>query len=418
MKTTSAIPALLALLMGCGPCSAQDLVISNARIIDGTGRTLERGTLVIREGRIASVAAVEPGTPAVAGVEEIDAGGLTLLPGLIDTHRHDLLGGLQAFSRLSSDAEVRAAIRSDTPVRLRTLLDEGFTTVMMPGVFLSAGLEVRRLLEQGVLEGPRLLFSGPGFTAPADFPVRGMVCGDNSFCAARVAFQVTDPEVARDHVRTLARSGADGIKVFVDGEGAELDEAVLAAIAEQSRALGLPTLLHAHRVEDMLAGVRMGATRLVHTPGDVPLAGTGGARVLREAGAAVATTVSFGSPQFAQAMGFEYRGAARHQQVLENVKHLVGAGVMVAFGTDSPDGIRPMVEVEQLSTVLEPAQVIALLTRNAATFVGLEREIGTLEPGKVADVVVVDGNPLVDVRHLARVQLVLQSGRVVVDKRP
>lgn len=402
--------ALLAFLIPWGEGIAQDLVITNARIIDGTGRSIERGGLVITEGRITSVF---EGAGDAHDAVEIDAQGMTVMPGLIDTHRHDLLG----FSLLESEADVAAAIERETPAKLQALLAEGFTTVMMPGVFLSAGLDARRLLEAGEFEGPRLLFSGPGFTAPDDFPVRGMVCGDNAFCADRVAFQVTDPDTARAHVRALAEAGVDGVKVFVDNEGADLDDAVLAAIAEEARSLGLPAMLHAHRVEDMLAGVRLGANRLVHTPGDASIADGPGARLLREEDVAIATTVSFSSPQFAQAAGFDHAGAARHSLILQNIRHLFDEGVVVAFGTDSPDLIRPMVEIEQLSTVLEPEEIIAALTRNAAAFLDLSDEIGTLEPGKVADIVIIGGDPLADVHDLAHVEIVIRDGRVVVDNR-
>ena len=85
----------------------------------------------------------------------------------------------------------------------------------------------------------------------------------------------------------------------------------------------------------------------------------------------------------------------------------------MAFGTDSPDFIGPMVEVEQLRTVLEPAEIITALTRHAAAYLELGDEIGTLEPGKVADLIVIDGDPLTDISTLANVQIVIQAGRVV-----
>ncbi|HEX2139824.1 MAG TPA: amidohydrolase family protein, partial [Woeseiaceae bacterium] len=85
--------------------------------------------------------------------------------------------------------------------------------------------------------------------------------------------------------------------------------------------------------------------------------------------------------------------------------------------TDSPDFIRPMVEIEQLSTVLTPAEIIAALTRNAAAFLNLDAEIGTLETGKVADLVMVDGNPLGNVQALGHVQIVVRGGRIAIDNR-
>jgi imidazolonepropionase-like amidohydrolase len=401
---------------------AQDLTIINARIIDGTGQVIERGSIVITAGRITSVtahdasagtAANEPGS----GTADIDANGMTVMPGLIDTHRHDLLGDLGAMPSFRNDTDVAAAIDSITPGRLHSLLEQGFTTVMMPGTYLSPSQRVRRLLKDGTIGGPRLLFSGPGFTAPGDFPATGMVCQGNGYCAEQVAFQVTDAARARSYVRSLAEAGVDAIKLFVDDAGADLDDDVFAAVVGEAASLGLATMLHAHRVADMLDGVRLGVDRLVHTPGDAPIAAGDGARILRERGVAIATTVSLSSPQFAQAAGFEYSGATRHRQVLENIRHLVDEGVVVAFGTDSPDFITAQVELEQLGTVLTPAEIIAAMTRDAATFLNLDDEIGTLETGKRADIVIVDGDPLTDIMDLAQIAVVVRDGQITVDRR-
>ena len=404
----------LALLALAGRAPAQDLVITNARVIDGAGGTMENGSIIVTDGRISSVSAqaiVAEGAPV------IDAGGMAVLPGLIDVHRHDLLGSLRGFAQIASDAEVSAAVEHKAPASMRALLEQGFTTVMMPGMFLAAGSGVRRRVEAGTMAAPRLLVSGPGFTAPDDFPVRGMVCGDNDYCSANVAFQVTDQAAARAHVRSLAEAGVDAIKVFTDAEGADLDDDVFAAIADEADAQGLPTYLHAHRVAGMLEGVRLGADRLAHTPSDALIADGEGARLLRERSAAIATTASYTAPAFAEAAGFPYSAHERRERLLQNVRHLMDAGVVVAFGTDSPDLIGPMVEIEELSRVLSPAEVIATLTRNAAVYLGLERQIGTIEPGKIADLIIIDGNPLADIRDLSRVKVVVQKGDVTVDRR-
>jgi enamidase len=404
----------LAFLMGWSQGLAQDLVIVHARIVDGAGQAMEGGSIVVTGGRIASVSVdtVDPGDASV-----IDAQGMTVLPGFIDVHRHDLLGSVGAFAELASDAELAEAVEDKAPASMQALLAEGFTTVMMPGMFLSAGTEVRRRIERGEIAGPRLLFAGPGFTAPDDFPARGMVCGDNAYCSDHVAYQVTDPAIARTHVRSLAEAGVDAIKVFVDAEGADLEDEVFAAIAAEADARGLSTYLHAHSVEDMLDGARLGADRLVHTPSDTLIADGSGARHLRERGVAVATTASYTAPAFAEAAGFPYSAEARRERLLQNVRHLMDEGVVVAFGTDSPDFIRPMVEIDELSRVLAPAEVIATLTRNAAIFLEREDEIGTIAPGKVADLVIVDGNPIADIHDLARVRIVIQEGVVRVDNR-
>lgn len=404
------ILAQITLSVLASPGAAQELVLTNARILDGTGRAIERGTLVLE-----LITSVTEGVAKTEGPNTIDLGGRTVLPGLIDTHRHDLLSDLMEFASLESDADVKAAVESEAPARLLRLLEEGFTTVMMPGIYLQPALEVRRRLSAGEFPGPRFLFSGPGLTAPDDFPVRGMVCGDNAYCSERVAFELAEPDEARARVQELVEAEVDVLKVFVDQVGNALGDDVLDAITSAGEANGLSVAMHAHDVENMLHGVRHGVDRLVHTPGDVAIGD--GARLLRENGVAIATTVSFGSPHFAEAVGFPYSGAESHALVLQNIRHLVDEGVVVAFGTDSPDPLRPSVEIEELSQVLSPEEILATLTRNAAIFLNLEDQIGTLAPGKVADIVVVAGNPLDDLSALSNVTLVVQAGRIVVDRR-
>jgi imidazolonepropionase-like amidohydrolase len=285
----------------------------------------------------------------------------------------------------------------------------------MPGTYLAPSLEIRQRLAASRIRGPRLLFSGPAFTAPEGFPI-GAICQGSAYCADNATVQVTDPDVARAEVRRLVGASVDGIKIMLD-PGNPLDGAVVAAVIAEAHALGVRSLVHAHRVEDMITGARLGATRLVHTPSDRQIADGPGARILRENAIAIATTVSFTAPQFADATGVDYMSAVRHQVLLENIRHLVDEGVVVAFGTDSPPLIRPIVEIEELSKVLTPEEVIATLTRNAADFLDQLDRIGTLEAGKLADIVIIDGDPLADVANLARVKLVLLGGRVVVDNR-
>ena len=106
---------------------------------------------------------------------------------------------------------------------------------------------------------------------------------------------------------------------------------------------------------------------------------------------------------------------------MSNLRTLWDEGVTVAFGTDNPRLLTPAQtipwEASTLSQILSNSEIISSLTRNAAIFLGLSDEIGTLEPGKVADIVFIDGDPLADIADIANVALVIQSGRVVVDNR-
>ena len=140
--------------------------------------------------------------------------------------------------------------------------------------------------------------------------------------------------------------------------------------------------------------------------------------MLREAGVPISTTVSYGTEAMAEVSGRPRTDEqiARHNQRLANIRHLWDEGVTVAFGTDSPAGLDFLVEARALSTVLSPEEIITALTRNAAIFLGLSNA-GTLERGNLADIVIVDGDPLADISDLANVMVVIKHGEIVVDNR-
>ena len=389
-----------------------DLVITNARVLTGTGAVLDRATLVVTDGRITSVTA---GPSDVRAPVEVDATGMTVMPGLIDTHRH-LLDG----SRAESAEALDQWMNEDLPPSLADLLASGITTTISLADYFPAILEVRRRLESGDLVGPRLLAVGKSFTAPDDWPTQ--LVSQTPWSRAHGVLEVTDPDTARAEVGNLAEAGVDGIKAVLDrriAPDALLSPEVLEAIGDETQRLGLPLFVHAATVDDMLDAVAQGADRLVHTPSTGNIADTSGARLLRDAGVAISTTVSSGTEARAEVRGRPRTAVAiaRHEQVLANIRHLWDEGVTVAFGTDSPTGLDFMAEVRGLTAVLSNEEIIMALTHNAAIFLDLDDELGTLEAGKIADIVMVEDDPLADIEALANVSVVIQGGEVVVDER-
>jgi len=392
---------------------AQNLVINNARIIDGNGRTFEQGSLVIRDGRIVSIS-----ESAVFGEGvRIDADGMTVMPGLIDTHRH-LFAGVVERPLFYGDRLQTAMI----PV-LEGLLEKGLTTVLSPTDPLPAIFALRQRIADGELKGPRLLTVGPAFTAPDDWPVQ--ICRDDVQCRSLMMVEVNDPSQAQARVAEIAALGVDAIKVVYDSNivpSVRLDDQVFEAIAEEARRQNLDTIVHVGTVEEMLTVVRLGADRLVHVPAFGRIAETDGAVKLREAGVPVTTTVSWYSPAIEEARGVERspEQVTMLADALANIRHIWDEGVIVAFGTDNPPPLGPtefIVEVQELSAVLSPEEIIMSITRNAAMYLNLGDELGTLESGKIADIVIIDGDPLADIMTLANVKVVIQSGRVAVDNR-
>ena len=376
--------------------AAQDLLITNARIIDGTGRTVQQGSVVVRDGQIVSVS---EGTLADQGSPQIDAQGMTVMPGLINTHWHLLAG-----SAAASDEAVNQHVEDVVADVLESLLQRGVTTIMSAGDHFPNILELRHKLADGEMRGPRLLVVGPVFTAPDDWPTQ--ICEGNNDCKAKLTAELTTPEQARAKVREVAAAGVDAVKLVYDDRIApdvRIDDDVVAAIADEARRHSLTLFAHISTAEDTaLKLVDLGVRGLVHP---VRLC-RDGAQILRDLQIPVSTTIAGGG-----------------SRALEGIKRLWDEGVTVAFGTDSvadqsslAEG-RFLAEARALNQVLSNEEVVTTLTRNAAVYLGLGDELGTLESGKIADLILIDGDPLTDISDLTSVEVVIQGGRVVVDNR-
>ena len=207
----------------------------------------------------------------------------------------------------------------------------------------------------------------------------------------------------------------------------------MAAIVDEARKLGIPTIVHASTVPDMLASVEIGVTRLVHMPHGSWL-DPADARKVAQAGIPMTSTLSFGVPVFgvfaddnkprfrdgepwpAAVPGGTGRPAG---EKAVNARTLFDAGVLVGYGTDT--GFHPREslahELRPLHLVFSSKDIITIMTKNTAAFLDLSKEIGTLEAGKQADIVILDGDPLQNIYDLLKVKTVIQRGKVVVDKR-
>lgn len=399
--------------------AAQDLLISNARIVDGTGLTLERGSVVIEDSRIVSVTA---GSPKGSGGPVLDANGMIVMPGLINTHWHVLTGAYPTPNDEAIDQYVE-----DVVIDLfDSLLERGVTTIMSVGDLFPNIIELRRRLTQGDIRGPRLLAVGPGFTAPNDWPTP--LCRGNGECKAKAMAQMTTPEQARAKVRELAAAGVDGLKLYYDDlivPEVRITNDVVAAIADEARLHDLTLFAHITTVDEtMLTLVELGVRGLVHPVPFRSAQSLNGVKVLRDLKIPVATTVSIRTPEWREfaELGYTEQDAAGFEQRLNDIRRLWDEGVTVAFGTDTTTRQggheeRFWAEARALNRVLSNQELITALTRNAAVFLGLGKYLGTLAPGKLADIILIDGDPLADIEDLARVKVVVQGGRIVVDNR-
>lgn len=390
--------AAAALLVFATASAAQDLAITNARVIVGDGTVIERGAIVVRNGRIASVGPATATPPP--GLRTIDANGMSVMPGFIDGHRH-IIGG-NADRWFSEQAAAR----------MQEFLEAGYTTLMSGGGPVPGIVQLKDRIEKGELKGPRIITSGRA--DPGGFKT---------------------PDEARAAVQQLAKARVEIIKARIDNDPSETQLAILSAVVDEGRKFKLDTMVHAVSPKAMLASVKAGAQKLVHTPHFGWLT-EADARVVKDAGVEVLSCAGFGVPVFGvhnQTNEPTFRdgkpwpgaildGQGRGREAGEkavNARTLWDAGVTYGFGTDT--GYHPLQglahELKTLNLMFSPQDIIKLMGPNTAAFLEKSHEIGTLEPGKLADMVILDGNPLEGYWNLLRATVVIKGGDVVVDKR-
>jgi imidazolonepropionase-like amidohydrolase len=395
---------------------AQNLVITNARILDGTGGVIDSGTVVVRDGRIVSAAAGRTAGPD--GARTIDARGRTVMPGFIDAHRHIV------------DGDPAQWLSEGAAPQMREFLEAGFTTVLS-AIDPPQLLQARRLIADGEMTGPRLLagaiipLAGPsGPPMPAGDPARFDTSRDGRATSAAPAIP---RETTIQAVERVANAGYDYIKtvIIVSPDGPEVD--TLRLIVEEGAKRGLPVITHAVTVLDTLAAVEAGPAVLVHTPhighlGDDEAA----VRTIVDAGIPMTSTLAIFAPHFGDdneplfrdGLPFPWNTLSSAGQGPVNARLLWEAGISYGYGTDTswPPKQSLIDELRALRVAFSPEDVVTILTKNAANSVLRSDELGTLEPGKLADIVIIDGDPLRTSEDLLNVVTTIKGGEVVFEQ--
>jgi imidazolonepropionase-like amidohydrolase len=375
------------------PAPRYDLILVNATLIDGTGRPALPGVdVAIRDGRIAAVGLAGELSFA-CDTPTRDLGGRALLPGFVNAHAHT--------DELALD-ELKGWVRAG----ITTIRDLGGPREAM----LARGAEVAARGDPAL---PRLLVAGPIITVPGGHPIPIYGLSDE-------VLAVEGPEDAREKVDALIDGGAGVIKIAVSGRTdvawPELSNDEIGAIVETARARGVRVAAHIDRAAALRRAVESGLSDAAHMPRDRMPDDLLALMVAR--GVALVPTIDvYEALAEERGAGAEWRRTTQ-PVMYDNLRRFVGAGGTLALGDDYGNpGVAlgmPMAEIRHwLAAGLDPMQIIVAATRGGAEVCGLANEIGTVEVGKPADLLVVDGNPLVDIEVLGRVVIVVHAGVVV-----
>jgi imidazolonepropionase-like amidohydrolase len=411
---------------GDAPSAPAPIVLKAARLFDGrTGRVSDGGIVVVQGTKIV---AVGPGAVVPPGARVIDLGDATLLPGFIDSHVHlsDEMAGnwyQQFYTRLMrfpADDALHAA-----PYAERTLR-AGFTTVRDVGAEDFVNIALRNAIRDGAIAGPRILASGyaigstgghcdqspypPDVVAPAG-PIHG-VCSGAEECRSAVRYQM--------------KWGADVIKICTSGgvlsesdpvDVPQLTPDELKAIMSEAHAWKRKVAAHSHGDLAARQAIDAGVDSIEHGSflSDETF------RLMKEKGVYLVPTrmASYWTLQQADHYPPQIADKARAAAAASSnaFKRALKIGVPIAFGTDSgvsPHGMNAHEFRLMVDLGMSPSAALLAGTREAARLLGVDGETGTLEPGKLADVVAVPGNVLDDIAATEHPRFVMKQGQIVV----
>jgi imidazolonepropionase-like amidohydrolase len=401
------------------PAAPQRLAVRAAHLIDvATGSRVDRAVVLIEGDRIVQVGS---GLTIPAGTRTIDLGAATLLPGLIDVHTHLSSQSGDYYTDLFRRSPIDNAVRA--PTYARNTLEAGFTTVRDVGAPGYIDIALRDAINDGSIAGPRMLAATLAISATGG---HGDLNGFSPYVKVDGFSGIADGiDEIRKRVRENVKRGADVIKVLAgagvlseeESAGApQYSQEELNALVTEAAMWGRKVAAHAHGTEAIKRAVKAGVASVEH-----------GGLVDEETVHLMTAKGTFLVPDIYTDVYILEHGVelGLPPKIIDKEKWLRGqqdvnwtrafkAGVKFAFGTDA--GVYPHGQNAKQFTLLvkhigmSPADAIRMATVNAAELLGWSDKVGRLAPGYYADLIAVDGDPLVDVSELERVRWVMKGG--------
>ncbi|MFN5644008.1 MAG: amidohydrolase family protein [Sphingomonadales bacterium] len=424
---------LVGTAMAVSAAQAEDVVaIEAGQLLDKPGNA-PRGasTIIVRDGKVVEIRAGHGNAPA--GARLVDLRDKFVLPGLIDSHVHldSDAGGNAALVEAVTSSDAATAYRAAGNAR-KTLM-AGFTTVRNLGDGTGATLALRDAIAAGDLPGPRIIDAGRSISTTSGHMDGTLSMSEDLHASIDQDNLCDGVESCRQAIRKQIRRGVDVIKIATTGGvnsrigaglGRQIFDDEVKALVDTAHLYGKKVAVHAHGTDGVNAALAAGANSIEHgtTLDDASL------KLFKQAGAYYVPTLS-------TVNGYLERLAANPNayppDVLAKVKWRIEvtgkslekaypAGVKIAFGTDagvSKHG-RNADEFElMVKHGMSPAAAIEAATVNASQLLGVDAEVGTLEPGKAADIIAVAGDPTRDVTVLKSVRFVMKNGVIHKDER-
>jgi len=398
-------------------------VIRAARMIDGTGAPAVRNAVIVVTGnKITSVGGAIP-----KGAKVIDLGDVTLMPGFIDAHTHlvgRILGEEGWNDSAVRDYEGYTAVRAVGHAE-KTLL-AGITTVRNVGAERFHDMALRKAIEEGHVRGPRMQNAGYALG------ITGGHCDENGYRPGIVESSYREgiangPDEVRAAVRYMAKYGADVIKTCATGGVLSEGDAVgtpqytyeeLKAMVDEATKLERKVAAHAHGTEGIKIAVRAGVASIEHGS----FLDEEGARMMAEHGTYLVPTLSAAERVEAAAKSGVLTGLRKEKALLaaaavrNAIKIAIAHKVPIAMGTDA--GVGPHgANMHELKLMVDwggmrPLDAITAATMGGARLLGWDKRIGSIESGKLADLIAVPGDPLADIAKLENVTFVMKDGVV------